>query len=147
MRHQDIKNLEAFEIVAPAQIVAADAAVEQRPNHTQAVADMPKAAGFFIVAIYASLMAAFALTIHGGRVDFALVIGAFYLAMFFGVPAIMLAIEHDGSRRPDLGEFLERGIDTATGPISGAGALVQMLIVPGLLTLGVLAMGITYLLS
>jgi hypothetical protein len=35
---------------------------------------------------------------------------------------------------------------TATGHISGKGALAQMLVVPVLLTFAILAMGITYLL-
>ena len=107
---------------------------------------MPKAAGAFMIASYAALMAAFVVTIHGARADFAMVIAAFYLAMFFAVPAVFIGVEDDGARRPDLLEFLDRGIETATGPISGAGALVQMLIVPVLLVFAVLAMGITYLL-
>jgi hypothetical protein len=91
-------------------------------------------------------MGAFVVTIHGARADFAIVIAAFYLMMFFAIPAIFLGAENDRTRRPDLVQFLDRGIDTATGRISGGGALVQMLIVPILLALGVLAMGITYLL-
>ncbi len=66
--------------------------------------------------------------------------------MFFGVPAVILGVEGETIRRPDLREFLDRGIETATGRISGAGALVQMLIVPLFLALAILAMGITYLL-
>ena len=75
-----------------------------------------------------------------------MLISAFYLAMFFGVPAVFLGVEHERSRRPSLAEFLERGIDTATGRLGGRGALVQMLIVPVLLAFAILAMGITYLL-
>jgi hypothetical protein len=107
---------------------------------------MPKAAGAFLIASYAALMAAFGLTIHGARADFAIVIGSFYLAMFFAVPAVFLGVEDDRVRRPELLEFLDKGVETATGHISGAGALVQMLIVPVLLAFAILAMGITYLL-
>ena len=107
---------------------------------------MPKAAGILMIASYAALLAAFVVTIHGARAEFAMVIGAFYLAMFFAIPAVFLGIEGDRARRPDLVQFLDRGIDTATGRISGAGALVQMLIVPVLLAFAVFAMGITYLL-
>jgi hypothetical protein len=143
MRQQELSNTQAFDIVeAPA--VQGD---NDGPALAQyAVPDMPKAAGGFIIAAYAALMAAFIVTIHGARADFAILIGAFYLAMFFGVPSVFLGVEQDHTRRPDLTEFLNRGIDTATGRISGAGALVQMLIVPVLLAFAVLAMGITYLL-
>jgi len=92
-------------------------------------------------------MLAFVVTIRGARADFAILIGAFYLAMFFGVPMAVLGIEGDPARRPNLSHFLDRGIETATGHISGRGALIQMLIVPALLALGVLAMGVTYLVS
>jgi len=99
-----------------------------------------------MIAAYAALIGAFAVTIHGTRADFAIFIGAFYVAMFFGIPAVFLRTELDRTRRPDLVQFLDRGIDTATGRISGGGALVQMLMVPVLLAFAVLAMGITYVL-
>lgn len=73
-------------------------------------------------------------------------IGCFYVTMFFAVPAIFFGVEDDRVRRPSLLEFLDQGVETATGRISGGGALVQMLIVPVLLAFAILAMGITYLL-
>jgi|SRR5579884_2477247 len=144
MRQHELKDLEAFDLVAPPALP--DTTDERAIRRTPAVPDMPKAAGAFVVGAYAALMGAFALTIHGARADFAIAIGVFYLAMLVGVPAAMLGFENDRSRRPDLLEFLHRGIKTETGPISGGGALVQMLIVPVLLAFAVLAMGITYLL-
>ena len=143
MRHQELRNREAYEVVdAPAAVDRTD----QRPQPAPTAPDMPKAAGILMIASYAALLAAFVVTIHGARAEFAMVIGAFYLAMFFAIPAVFLGIEGDRARRPDLVQFLDRGIDTATGRISGAGALVQMLIVPLLLAFAVFAMGITYLL-
>ncbi len=142
MRQQELKNPAEFDVVqAPAL-----ARAEESPPRTGAAPDMPKAAGVLMITAYAALMCAFIVTIHGARADFAIAIGAFYLAMFFGIPAAFLGVEDDRTRRPDLVQFLDRGIETATGRISGSGALVQMLIVPVLLALGVLAMGITYLL-
>jgi hypothetical protein len=143
MRQQEIGNREAFDVV---EAPDATAASEAHPQPASAVPDMPKAAGVMMIAAYAALMGAFVVTIHGARADFAIVIAGFYVAMFFGLPAVFLGTENDRTRRPDLVQFLDRGIDTATGRISGGGALVQMLIVPVLLALGVLAMGITYLL-
>ena len=141
MRHEELGNLEAFDIVA-----APEAGGEARVGPTAAAPDMPKAAGVLMIVAYAMLMGAFVVTIHGARADFAMLIGIFYVAMFFGVPAVFLRMERDGARRPDLVQFLDRGMDTATGHISGGGALVQMLLVPVLLAFGVLAMGIAYLL-
>ena len=142
MRQQELQNPQAFDIVeAPAAHRAAE-----RAQPAPAVPDMPKAAGVLLIAAYGALMGAFLLTIHGPGAQFAIAISIFYVAMFFGVPAVFLGIEADPARRPDLAEFLHRGIDTATGPLSGAGALVQMLIVPVLLAFAIFAMGITYLL-
>ena len=144
MRQQQLHSTEAFNFVAPPKLSVSDAWARLQP--APAAPDMPRAAGLLIIASYAMLMGAFVITIHGARADFAIVIGAFYLAMFFGVPAVILGVEGETIRRPDLREFLDRGIETATGRISGAGALVQMLIVPLFLAFAILAMGITYLL-
>lgn len=140
VRQLESRNAEAFEFVDPP-------ALEDRPRPAPAAPDMPIAAGGFMIAAYAAIMLAFVVTIHGARADFAIMIAAFYLAMFFGIPAVFLGVEKEGRRRPTLAEFLDRGIDTATGRISGAGALVQMLIVPVLLAFAIVAMGITYVLA
>ena len=104
---------------------------------------MPAAAGAMMVAVYAAVMAALALVFAGdGRSIMVIVIGVFFVAMFFGVPAVFFRLEGDPSRRPSLGRFLESGIITATGHLKGRDALVQMLIVPGLLGLAILAMGV-----
>ena len=143
MRQQELRNPQAYELVKTPVAHAGD---EHRALPEPAVPDMPKAAGLLMILAYGSIMAAFAVTIHGARADFAIIIGAFYLAMFFAIPAAFLGIERDASRRPGLLEFLDRGIRTESGRISGSGALVQMLIVPVLLAFAILAMGITYLL-
>lgn len=141
MRQQELRNSEAFQIVeAPGLAQARD----RRPSSAEP--DMPKAAGALLIAAYGALIAAFIVTIHGPRADFALVVAAFYLTMFFAIPAIFLGVEGDRIPRPNLRQFLDRGLETANGPISGGAALVQMLIVPALLAFAVLAMGITYLL-
>ena len=143
MRQVELRNPEAFDFVdAPAIAPSIDAPAQPASG----APDMPKAAGVLMLLAYGALMGAFSVTIHGARADFAMVIGAFYLTMFFAIPAVFFRIESERKRRPDLVQFLDRGIETATGHISGGGALVQMLIVPVLLAFGVLAMGITYLL-
>lgn len=147
MRHEELRKVEAFDIVELAEAwpdcAAELPAVREPVMGAPSVPDMPAAAGIMMIAVYAGLMGIFALTIaHDAPAGFAVAIGVFFIAMFFAVPAVFLSVEQDGSRRPSLSAFMERGIDTATGRISGAGALVQMLVVPVLLAFGVLAIGV-----
>lgn len=150
MRHQELHNSEAFDIVDLAEVWperAAELEGKAEARGAPAVPDMPAAAGMMMVGVYAALMGAFALTLaHEGHAAFAIGIGAFFVGMFFAVPLVFLRLEKDGSRRPSLTAFLETGIETATGRLSGAGALVQMLIVPFLLALAILAIGVINLL-
>ena len=143
MRQVELTNPEVFDFVDAPAIAPL---IDPPAQHASAAPDLPKAAGILLLVAYGGLLGAFAVTIHGARANFAIVISAFYLAMFFAVPALFFRIENERKRRPDLVQFLDRGIETATGHISGSGALVQMLIVPVLLAFGVVAMGITYLL-
>ena len=150
MRHQELHSVEAFDIVDLAEVWperAAELEGEGAVWGAPAVPDMPAAAGVMMVGVYAALMGAFAVTLGGeGHAGFAIAIGMFFVAMFFAVPLVFLRLEKDGTRRPSLTAFLETGIETATGRLSGGGALVQMLIVPFLLALAILAIGVINLL-
>ena len=150
MRHQELHNTEAYDVVELAELWPERAAEldGSRPvAGAPAVPDLPAAAGVMMAGVYAALMGAFALTLaHDGHAGFVIAIGMFFVAMFFAVPLIFLRMERDDSRRPSLNVFLETGIDTATGRLSGAAALVQMLIVPFLLACAILAMGVINLL-
>ena len=146
MRQRELLDRKAYRVVDPPLAGTVDSGASPAMMAAPAAPDVPAAVGLMMVASYAAIMLAFAVTIRGARADFAILIGAFYLSMFFAVPAMMLGGEGHGDRRPSLGEFLEKGMDTAGGHISGAGALAQMLVVPVLLVFGILAMGITYLL-
>ena len=92
---------------------------------TPAAPDVPAAVGGLIAASYAGLIA------------------ALFVIAFFTVPRIFFAVERDSGVRASFDDFLNKGMDTLTGHNSGKAALVQMLVVPVMLTLGVLAMGIT----
>lgn len=108
-----------------------------------AAPDVPVAVGRLIVAAYAALIAAFALTAAGSRESiFAISICALFVVIFFTVPRLMLGAEPKGPIRPSFSRFMERGMDTFTGRSTGQAALVQILIVPVFLTGGVLAIGI-----
>jgi type IV secretory pathway VirB2 component (pilin) len=58
-------------------------------------------------------------------------------AAFAVVPLIILRLANrDAGAEPvSFREYLERGMDTLTGPLSGRAALVQIIVVPALLTL------------
>ena len=124
---------------------------EMQPTHqrldfraTPAAPDVPAAVGGLIAASYAGLIAALAVaTIGSAQSIFVIVIAALFVVAFFTVPRIFFAVERDSGVRASFDDFLNKGMDTLTGHNSGKAALVQMLIVPIMLTLGVLAMGIT----
>ncbi|MCY7397580.1 MAG: hypothetical protein LH466_01905 [Sphingomonas bacterium] len=111
---------------------------------TPAAPDVPAAVGGLIVASYAGLIAALAIaTVGSGESIFVIVVAALFAVAFFTVPRLFFAVERDSGARASFDDFLRRGMNTFTGHNSGKAALVQMLIVPIMLTLGVAAMGIT----
>ena len=111
---------------------------------TPAAPDVPAAVGGMIAASYAGLIIALAVaTVGSAESIFVIVIAALFVITFFTVPRIFFAVERDGGVRTSFDAFLRDGMDTFTGHNSGKAALVQMLVVPVLLTFAVLAMGIT----
>ena len=111
---------------------------------TPAAPDVAAGVGGLIVSAYVALILVFFAFFTGsGPAAMAVTIAAGFVAIFFAVPRIFFALEPgSGRRRPSLSDFMYRGMDTLTGHSSGAEALTQMLIVPVLLTFGLLAMGI-----
>lgn len=58
----------------------------------------------------------------------------FYIAMFFGVPALWARVAPRSSRRyQSWGEFLDQGIEIQTGHIGSGGAITQVLLLPALI--------------
>ncbi len=110
---------------------------------TAAAPDIAPGVGGLIVASYVSLvLVLFAFFTGSLSAMFAVTIAAGFVAIFFAVPRIFFSVEPKDGRRPSLPEFVEKGVNTFTGHSSGRDALLQMLIVPVLLTLGLFAMGI-----
>jgi hypothetical protein len=108
-------------------------------DHPGAAPDVPAAAGAFLVAVYASLLAILAIgTTGSGKSLLSIVVAAFFLFMFFAVPAVFFGIADEDAERPSLARFLEQGMQTMTGHSSGTAALVQMLAVPVCLIFGML---------
>jgi hypothetical protein len=129
-------------MAAPAAAAAEDAA-EGDFVATPAMADVPVAVARLVAGIYGALILVFFGLFAGSPLAFfAITVCAFFVAMFFGVAHVFLAIEAAPGRRPSLGRFMATGMETLTGRTGGGDALLQMLIVPGLLTLGLAAMGI-----
>lgn len=126
-----------------ADVATVEAEVEEPFVTTPAMADIPRAAANLVVASYAALILVFfGLFARSPLALFAIVVCAFFVAMFFAVPKLFLAVEAAPGRRPTMGQFMRTGVATLTGRSGGGDALVQMLIVPVLLTLGLATIGI-----
>jgi len=130
--------------VAPLPIVQIEQLAEPDTHaQTPAAPDIPGSVGGMIAGAYAVLLAALFIAAAGSRESvFAITICALFIVMFFTVPRLMFRVEADKSVRPSLARFMREGMDTLTGHSSGTGALVQMLVVPALLTIGVLIMAL-----
>ena len=108
---------------------------------TPAAPDVPAALGAMMALVYLALIGALALATAGpGQSAMALVIAGLFVAIFFTVPWLIFSQEVTRGRRTVMSRFLAQGMQTYTGRCSGKAALVQMLIVPVLLTFGVLLM-------
>ena len=150
MRHEKVADIAAaawpstLEGLVLAEPPLADTAAEDVPMRpTPAAPDVAAGVGTLIVGTYAALILVFfALFTGSASALFMVFIAAGFAVAFFTIPRIFFAIEADPSRRPSLPAFLHRGLQTATGHSSGKDALIQMLIVPVLLTLGLAVMGI-----
>lgn len=108
-----------------------------------AAPDVPAAVGILMFACYLALIGGLAIATAGpGESKFALVIAALFVVAFFTVPRLILAQEPIDGARVSMDQFLSSGIETYTGHCSGRAALVQMFVVPVLLTICVLSIAI-----
>jgi len=131
----------AEQLAAPevTSIIEADAPAER----TAAAPDIPAGVGRLIVAAYVGLvLALFAFFTGSFLAAMSVTIAAGFVTIFFAIPRIFFKLEPGQSQRPRLADFWYDGVQTLTGHCKGKDALVQMLIVPVLLTFGLLAMGI-----
>jgi hypothetical protein len=146
MRHEKFEKanrLEAHDL-AKLEIAAAQPQVPFRS--AEAAPDVPAAVGRMLAGAFVALLATFAATMaHSREALFAIAICAIFLTMYFTVPRIFLGVEPKQGERPSFDMFLDNGLDTYTGHVSGKEALVQILIVPVLLTFCALTMGIVAL--
>jgi hypothetical protein len=131
-------------LMAPLPITEVSEPLRIEPQKpTPAAPDVPGGVGVMIVLCYGALVSALAAASVASRESaFAIAIAALFLVAFFTVPRLFFGIEPARGRRQSLDGFLHEGMETMTGHSSGGAALVQMLIVPVMLTLGIAAMGI-----
>ena len=153
MRHQTIQQpheLDALDVAAvwpsSAQVAPLPVADEEDVHvhmSEEAAPDMPVAAGIFLVVIYCVLLALLAIGTTGSSKSLmAIVVDAFFLFMFFTIPAAFLGLGNGGKPHPSLARFMEDGMQTLTGHTGGGEALVQMLVVPVCLAFGMLCIAI-----
>ena len=108
-----------------------------------ATPDVPASVGVLLFGTYLALVGALALATAGpGQSKFMLVIAGLFVVAFFATARFIFAQEPQDGRRPGMERFLGRGIDTFTGHCTGGAAMVQMFVVPVLLTLGMLAIAV-----
>lgn len=113
-----------------------------------AARDLPAAVGWMIFAAYAAILVAFAWAFFGSAdVEFNIGVCAVYLAMYLGVPWVFLKSDISPVKRPDLADFLEQGLSTWTGHVSGRAAIAQMLTIPVAVAFAALGIGVIIRLS
>jgi hypothetical protein len=128
--------------VAPLPLLDIEEVAEGRVfSPTAAAPDLPVAVGKLIVCSYVALLGSFALAmVASAHSIFMITISALFLVAYFTVPWLFFRQEPGQGVRPSFDRFMRDGMETLTGHSTGGAALVQMLIVPVLLTFGVLLM-------
>jgi hypothetical protein len=106
--------------------------------------DLHPAVYKLFTACWAALIAVFVATFaESPSTLFMLAVVIGYAIMFFGVPYVMSRVAQPETNvgKVPFANFLRGQVQTLTGPISSAEALMQVLMVPVCLTLGALAIG------
>jgi hypothetical protein len=107
--------------------------------------------------VYISVLAAFAWIMlaswlaFAGDMDAALVlaVGVVLAIVFFALPIIIVRVAAANSpvRRNMPHDFLSSPVETATGPLRGSSAWLQVLLIPSALALAATLIGVAYILA
>jgi type IV secretory pathway VirB2 component (pilin) len=107
-------------------------------------------------AVYATVIGAFAFIVlaswaaFGGDPDSELSLGfaTVLTIVFFALPIIVrrMTAAHSTHKSQALDEFLHSHVETATGPLTGSEACMQILIIPLVLAFAAVAIGAVYIL-
>jgi Flp pilus assembly protein TadB len=155
MRHEQILDRDSYRkvsvtavrpastLVSPPPIPESDfTAVASDFAPTPAAPDVPTGAWISLAASYLALVGTFALAAAGSPLSvFVIAIAFLFVLTFFAVPRLMFRMA-PRIVPASFEAFLAEGMDTLNGRCSGGAALMQMLIVPVLLTFGAVGMAI-----
>lgn len=129
---------EADQPFSRAEAVARAVAVPQ-----PAAPHLPPAVGWLMLLAYAASMGAFLLFFGGsGSTAFVIAIGVFYLAVYAAVPYAFLRMQPRSAEQATWTRFLERGLETWTGHLSGRQALFQIMAIPVALAIAIFGIGL-----
>lgn len=143
-RMDDLFEVHDVQFGLPAFPTSIASLVERRPVMGEAAApDLPARVGWMILAAYGAILAAFLMLYTGsGRAAFMVAISGVYIALFFAVPIAFLRNEPQRGPRPSYARFLQTGIDTWTGHLTGREAVIQILIIPVMIAVAITGIGI-----
>lgn len=134
----------ASPLVSPAPIPEAVAVSADSFVPTPIAPDVPQGAWIALVASYFAMIGVFALAAAGTAQSIYLIAAAaLFMVSLFATPWLLFRQEPRRFPLPAFEAFLQDGIDTINGRCSGGAALLQMLIVPVLLTFGAIGMAIS----
>ncbi len=105
--------------------------------------DMPVAVHKLALACWMAFLSVFWITFaFSGHATFMVAVSTVYAAVFFSVPVILARMcPPDERQHSELSSFLRGRFETIDGSIRGFDALVQVIVVPAMLTLGGIAIG------
>lgn len=120
------------------QLLAAKADIVAAPDSLRACTDrsFELPTGFYVATVgsYLAFLAVMAIGFQSRDMVLPMVIFVGYIVMLFGTPALWARMKPDNaSRAMSMEQFWARGIDTATGRLTGGAAAAQVLILPVLI--------------
>lgn len=92
--------------------------------------ELPAALYATMVALLVGFLVILAVGFANPGLAVPMAINAIFLTAFFGIPILFVRAAHDEKRSLGWSEFMERGIETATGHSSGRDATMLVLLLP-----------------
>ena len=121
---------------SPIDLAAArtDRPVSYRPNRAERVFDLHPAVFAMQLGAYAAFLLVLGLAFMNRELVIPFAIFTVYIGMFFATPALWARVKGtEGGRLESWAEFMEVGVDTGSGHLTGRQALAQIMTVPVLL--------------
>ncbi len=110
--------------------------------------ELPRAVYRSVLAAFAWMLAAAWIAFGSGReASFALAASTLLFVVFLVLPVLIYvtASHHTKTRRETLDHFLHSNIDTATGPLTGRAAWIEIAVIPVSLALAATLIGAVYI--